>query len=61
MTYQNPVDGTILSGMLVVPAGEGPFPGVVLLTLAGADEVIGGLKPTRVGGALPSASRNGDP
>ena len=43
VTYQNAVDGTILSGMLVVPEGEEPFPGVVLLTLAGADELVGAL------------------
>ena len=57
VTYQNPVDGTILSGMLVVPAGEGPFPGVVLLTLAGADEVIGGLN--RLGWAVLYPVRRG--
>ena len=43
VTYQNPVDGTFLSGRMFVPTGEGPFPGVVLLTLAGADDLIEGL------------------
>ena len=57
VTYQNPVDGTILSGMLVVPEGEGPFPGVVLLTLAGADELVGGLN--RLGWAVLYPVRRG--
>ena len=57
VTYQNPVDGTILSGTLVVPAGEVPSPGVVLLTLAGADELVGGL--TRLGWAVLYPVRRG--
>lgn len=57
VTYQNPVEGTTLSGMLVVPEGEGPFPGVVLLTIAGADEVIGGLN--RLGWAVLYPVRRG--
>ena len=57
VTYQNPVDGTTLAGMLVVPEGEGPFPGVVLLTLAGADELIGALN--RIGWAVLYPVRRG--
>jgi len=57
VTYQNPVDGTTLSGTLLVPVGEGPFPGVVLLTLAGADELIGGLN--RLGWAVLYPVRRG--
>ena len=57
VTYQNSVDGTILSGMLVVPEGAGPFPGVVLLTLAGADELVGGLN--RLGWAVLYPVRRG--
>jgi pimeloyl-ACP methyl ester carboxylesterase len=57
VTYHNPVDGTTLSGMLVVPEGKGPFPGVVLLTLAGADELIGGLN--RLGWAVLYPVRRG--
>src|SRR5688500_8783080 len=38
--YANPRDGASLSGTLALPKGAGPFPGVVLLTLAGADPLI---------------------
>ena len=40
VTYQNPEDGTLLSATITLPAGEGPFPGVVLLSLAGADDLV---------------------
>ena len=57
VTYQNPVDGTTLSARLFVPAGEGPFPGVVLLTLAGADDLVSSL--TRLGWAVLYPVRRG--
>ena len=41
VTYQNPEDGTLLSATITLQAGEGPFPGVVLLSLAGADDLVG--------------------
>lgn len=37
MEYRNPRDGTPLTATLHLPAGEGPFPAVVVLTLAGVD------------------------
>ena len=40
VTYQNPEDGTLLSATITLQAGEGPFPGVVLLSLAGADDLV---------------------
>lgn len=44
-------DGVALAGTLVTPKGEGPFPGVVLITGSGPqdrDETIAGHKPFRV-------------
>lgn len=33
-------DGITLSGRLILPPGKGPFPGVVVLTLAGSDDLV---------------------
>ena len=40
VTYENPVDGITLSATLTVPSGEGPFAGVVVLSIAGVDDLI---------------------
>jgi dienelactone hydrolase len=40
VTFENPGDRMPLKGMLSLPRGGGPFPGVVLLSLAGVDELI---------------------
>lgn len=37
VSYKNAKDGASLTGALMLPAAPGPHPGVVLLTLAGAD------------------------
>ena len=57
VTYQNPVDGLPLSAQLFLPPGEGPFTGVVLLTLAGAGELIERL--TDLGWAVLMSERRG--
>jgi len=57
VTYQNPVDGLPLSAQLFLPPGEGPFSGVVLLTLAGAGELIERL--TDLGWAVLMSERRG--
>jgi dienelactone hydrolase len=38
--YENPGDRLPLKGLLSFPEGEGPYPAVVLLSLAGVDELI---------------------
>jgi len=53
----NPVDGLPLSAQLFRPPGEGPFSGVVLLTLAGAGELIERL--TDLGWAVLMSERRG--
>lgn len=40
VSWTNPQDGMPLSGQLSMPAGPGPFGGVVLLTLAGSDPLV---------------------
>ena len=45
VSYQNPEDGATLSGTLALPPGEGPFPGVVVASVAGADELATHLVP----------------
>src|SRR5262245_2665062 len=37
VTYLSGDDGTFVSGELSLPQGSGPFPGVVLMSIAGAD------------------------
>ena len=39
VAYTNPSDGTALMAYLSVPAGSGPHPGVVLLSIAGTDAI----------------------
>lgn len=39
VVYDNPTDGTPLTGYLSLPAGDGPHPGVVLLSIAGTRDV----------------------
>lgn len=46
--YKNADDGTTLAATITVPAGDGPFPGVVMITGSGAqdrDESLMGHKP----------------
>ena len=38
--YQNPVDGMPLSGRLTLPPGQGPFPGIGLLSVADASGLV---------------------
>ena len=40
VTWENPGDRMPLKGTLSLPDGSGPFPGVVLLSLAGVNELI---------------------
>ena len=40
VTYRNPNDNMVLSATLALPAGQGPFSGLVLLTTAGADALV---------------------
>lgn len=40
VTYANPDDGMVLSAVLTLPAGPGPFLGAVLLSLAGVDPLV---------------------
>lgn len=57
VSYRNAQDGMALSGMLSVPQGAGPFPGVVVLSIAGADPLIEHL--TRLGHAVLLHERRG--
>lgn len=57
VTFSNPVDGMPLVARLALPAGEAPFPGMVLLSLAGVEEMIGRL--TRLGWAVLLPERRG--
>ncbi|KPJ75619.1 MAG: hypothetical protein AMS19_13790 [Gemmatimonas sp. SG8_23] len=38
--YLNARDGTQLTGTLTVPAGQGPWPGIVLLSIAGTQPLV---------------------
>ncbi len=38
VSYANAADGTLISGTLSVPAGQGPFPAVVLISGSGAQD-----------------------
>src|SRR2546428_13264066 len=38
--YQNLKDSTLLMAELELPTGRGPFPGVVLLSIAGTDPIV---------------------
>ncbi len=40
VTYTNERDGTFLTATLVLPAGDGPHPGVVVLTVAGTRPLV---------------------
>ena len=57
VTFLNPVDGMPLAARLALPPGKGPFPGMVLLSLAGVDEMIGRL--TGLGWAVLLPERRG--
>lgn len=57
VTFLNTVDGMPLAARLALPAGEGPFPGMVLLSLAGVEEMIGRL--TGLGWAVLLPERRG--
>ena len=57
VTFLNPVDGMPLAARLALPPGEGPFPGMVLLSLAGVDQMIGRL--TGLGWAVLLPERRG--
>jgi hypothetical protein len=51
VSYENPMAGVQLGATLTIPAGEGPFPAVMLLTGSGPqnrDEELFGHKPFRV-------------
>jgi pimeloyl-ACP methyl ester carboxylesterase len=46
--YRNPVGGVTLAGTLTIPAGEGPFPALLMITGSGPedrDETVFGHKP----------------
>ena len=48
VTVTSPVDGVTLASTVVIPAGQGPFPGVVFMSGSGAqdrDQTIAGHKP----------------
>lgn len=58
--YKNANDGTTLAGTITIPQGDGPFPGVVMITGSGAqdrDESLMGHKPFWV--IADHLSRNG--
>lgn len=40
VVYRNAQDGARLSATLAIPAGDGPHPGVVLLSVAGTDRLV---------------------
>src|SRR5690606_19061441 len=40
VVYRSEVDGTVLTGSLTLPAGAGPHPGVVVLSIAGPDPLV---------------------
>jgi dienelactone hydrolase len=40
VTYQNGEDATYLTATLYLPRGDGPFAGAVLMSIAGADELV---------------------
>ena len=40
VSYRNPLDERVLFGTLALPPGEGPFPGVVLISLAGVSDLV---------------------
>jgi hypothetical protein len=40
LSYRNPHDGTVLTASVSVPPGDGPHPGVVLLSIAGTGPLV---------------------
>ena len=57
IAYHNATDSTLLQATLSLPPGPGPYPGVVLLTIAGTQEVVAEL--TQRGYAVLTPVRRG--
>ena len=53
VTYANAADGTPLAATLHLPGGSGPFPAVVVLSLAGVQELVGGMERRGVAVMVP--------